>query len=898
MLHFLNLLETFGVTNTNIRIIKEKGITTKNFKTDSVGRLEFKEWLETNKLSNKTIFGTFNQPYLESLSKKTLSDKDIEDRHFIMIDFDPIREKSTSSTKEEKEKALNIANNVCQFLKEHQFESLITCDSGNGYHILIPITPISATETTEDVGRFLKLLAEKFSTTEVEVDTTVKNPSRLTKVYGCFATKGESTEDRPHRKSSILTKNYSAVTNDFKLVSQLLEESDFQEKKQVTSKTFVRAYTKKWLDFYKIEYRIQQGDVPGMTLFILKNCPLAVHSNNQSGATIQQTADNKVRFSCLHESHSYLTIKDFQQKYPIPEEAFIQNSIESFHNERIDFNLESYTLKKDGLFKHTDKGSYKISEPLYIEKSRRIKETNESQYLLKYLSGSEWLEKWIGGEQLISNEFKKLNKFSVQIPPRAEADMIDFLIKQANQLSVEHYHNSIGWEGNSFLMNHAYSSTSEVNSTLDDSSLLDLEVNGTLGNWLDMVTNEVLGTDLELALSIGFSSVIIGKLSQTYPDLSTLFISIEGDSTTGKSSSQMFMTSLYGSYLSLMDTWNSTPYSILAKVERNNGVLYALDELGSCNQSNLTNLIYQLATGRSRLRLNKDAQLKETFRFSTTIVSSSEISLKDRTTSFQGIDARILPFRQIQWTKSAESSERIKKISHANRGCPAVYFVSRLMEISKYEKVIIDYYELAKDKLSTLFKQNQLKGRLIAQYAVILGTSYLINDIFPFELDILKIQENLNTSYLSAVNLSEFSDDLTYEEVLTNIFLEYKSSLLHKGNYLQNPNRFVGRFKEIKGQIKVNIAMADFEQSLKLYYPNSEVRYLIKKMIDRGLILTENGRNTKRIHISGTHFTTYEYMLSKEVLQFGNSQSLVMGTTNLQKISSININDLEDDELL
>ena len=79
----------------------------------------------------------------------------------------------------------------------------MVADSGNGAHLLYRVD-----EPAEDNGLFSKCLQsldEIFSDDVVDIDTTVHNPARIFKLYGTWACKGDSTEDRPHRISKILS---------------------------------------------------------------------------------------------------------------------------------------------------------------------------------------------------------------------------------------------------------------------------------------------------------------------------------------------------------------------------------------------------------------------------------------------------------------------------------------------------------------------------------------------------------------------------------------------------------------------------------------------------------------------------------------------------------------------
>ena len=107
-----------------------------------------------------------------------------------------------SSTDEEKQAALDRVNAVRQQMTEWHWPAPILADSGNGWHLLYRID-----QPVDDGGlveRCLKALDQRFSDSQVKIDTTVHNPARITKCYGTWARKGDSTPTRPHRQSRIL----------------------------------------------------------------------------------------------------------------------------------------------------------------------------------------------------------------------------------------------------------------------------------------------------------------------------------------------------------------------------------------------------------------------------------------------------------------------------------------------------------------------------------------------------------------------------------------------------------------------------------------------------------------------------------------------------------------------
>ena len=132
----------------------------------------------------------------------TTSDTDIERRRFLLLDADPKRPSGVSSTDSEHKAAIQRMRDVYAYLRDLDWPDPVVADSGNGAHLLYRVD-----EPAEDNGLFSKCLQslhERFSDDVVDIDTTVHNPARIFKLYGTWACKGDSTEDRPHRLSRIL----------------------------------------------------------------------------------------------------------------------------------------------------------------------------------------------------------------------------------------------------------------------------------------------------------------------------------------------------------------------------------------------------------------------------------------------------------------------------------------------------------------------------------------------------------------------------------------------------------------------------------------------------------------------------------------------------------------------
>ncbi len=135
-------------------------------------------------------------------------DPDIVRRHWLLIDFDPSspeRGADDSASDSEKELARQRMEVVFEWLRERSWPEPVVADSGNGWHLLFGIDLPNDDPTKQLISRFLKALSQRFSDDHVGVDISVHNASRITKLYGTLARKGEHRNDRPHRLSKLVT---------------------------------------------------------------------------------------------------------------------------------------------------------------------------------------------------------------------------------------------------------------------------------------------------------------------------------------------------------------------------------------------------------------------------------------------------------------------------------------------------------------------------------------------------------------------------------------------------------------------------------------------------------------------------------------------------------------------
>jgi hypothetical protein len=131
-------------------------------------------------------------------------DKDIAYRNLLLIDIDRAGATKSPAINKEVKAARSLAKEIESYLKQLGWPQPIQVMSGNGWHLYYKLDQLNNDdETTSLIRKALKLLAKRFNNSVVNIDTVVYNASRITKVPGTIARKGEETEDRPHRKAVV-----------------------------------------------------------------------------------------------------------------------------------------------------------------------------------------------------------------------------------------------------------------------------------------------------------------------------------------------------------------------------------------------------------------------------------------------------------------------------------------------------------------------------------------------------------------------------------------------------------------------------------------------------------------------------------------------------------------------
>ena len=861
----LGVLSSYGIQKINLRLLGKK--TPKN-QVCQIHELNVPTNVSTD--TNYAYYTTFNEINDDCKTGNIATkDSDISAYRFMLIDIDPERPSGTCATKEEKQSAVTIANNILQWFKANgiAIQHIIIADSGNGIHLLIPLNFLSPVTTKDRLKLILNLLNKKFSNKQSKIDVTVYNPSRITRLYGTLNCKGENTSERPYRQSKLL-----CVPNEVSdglteedlnlLITQLkgslpeqTNKTTVKNKEFTDEKPYILAKGEEWLKYYNLEYYPSKEDEYGNKLYPFKRCPLKDHSNNDSGACFTITQYGRCRFKCLHASCSDKTINDLLDKYPCPDELLLTESATSKRVPNLDelidgkkYTYGNYEISKSGIIKLSDKKKEVISStPFFISQRYLNIDTGHFQYELNYLIQDKKSTQQISASTLSPNKISDLVKYGI-ILASAPQKVIEYLNYQIKFAPMQNTHSSIGWKTNhinmlTFRLNKIYGDN-EL-SLLADDAFFKLSSQGTFHEWKKMVVDNVLGSNLEIALCVGFSSIILGYLSvEDKPDIGSLIVNFYGQSTSGKTTALHLISSIYSNPTNTMYSFSATQNALLAILNENKGVVTTIDELSASRSTALSELLYQIGQGQSRLRLNSDSTLKEQFRFNTVVATTSEVPMANYLNSNQGLHMRYMELTsESGWTKNGAVADEIKLKCSQHYGVASDIFMEKIFNHEKGVRYIGEVYKTAYAELLEKLPETNFKTRIGMLYATIYSSAILIKELLDIDVNTEKV-----CNFLVSTEKKMIEKRGEIPNNLYNRLVEYTLShagLFHiKDSYNSNRNK-IGVIKLHKEKYRAYFFRDEFEKMLKKEFSISNIDKALQLLSNQNKLIKDKRRLVK-----------------------------------------------------
>ncbi len=259
-------------------------------------------------------------------------DGDIASRRWLLVDLDPRRPAKTNATDTERQAAFEKAGQIGRTLRHLGWPDPVQATSGNGAHLLYRVDLENSPDSTSKIQTVLKTLATRFSDESVDVDSSVFNASRISKIYGTTPKKGEQSTDRPFHPAQILVAPPRLVPVPSRLLDSLpaillppdqrppiivprhwnVAQSSLAPVEDDAIQTFAQLL-RKW--GVEVTGRPTRGWIP-------VRCPWEREHSGSSGrpleTAISLAADGRPGFKCFHAHCSDRHFRDFAKINHLP----------------------------------------------------------------------------------------------------------------------------------------------------------------------------------------------------------------------------------------------------------------------------------------------------------------------------------------------------------------------------------------------------------------------------------------------------------------------------------------------------------------------------------------------------------------------------------------------------
>ena len=319
-------------------------------------------------------------------------------------------------------------------------------------------------------------------------------------------------------------------------------------------------------------------------------------------------------------------------------------------------------------------------------------------------------------DAMYPKDITKLAQYGLIINPDHADSVSKYILRSLVRLEVKELPDGAGFfiqEGK--LAFRAYD---------EEPQILDYTPNITLKAYIGMLNQLITNSALMFALCCSCASLFLAFLSMVCGlPLMSFVISLYGASTTGKSTAQTLMTSLHTDptddklYIPFFGTFSA----LLTIVSKKFGIPQLFDEATVSGDVNLDKFFYTVSNDHDKSRCSGEAELREQKKWKTIVITSSENRLlSDSEMHNAGLDARMFSF-SLQFTDSAEHSDRINKFSKKYYGILGKALSEHLLS-ADHDSIMQQYDECRDTMRNSLGSLDgfRMAERLINEYAVIL----------------------------------------------------------------------------------------------------------------------------------------------------------------------------------
>ncbi|WP_394219124.1 DUF927 domain-containing protein [Halobacillus trueperi] len=375
----------------------------------------------------------------------------------------------------------------------------------------------------------------------------------------------------------------------------------------------------------------------------------------------------------------------------------------------------------------------------YMEISNILQDIDTNKVLLElsYSYRGKKYKKEINRGMLTRSRILTLLDEGVDVNEKNALDVLEYINLQEDQAPLKLVHSNVGFQRHEDKLIYKHWRAIGLDSIYRGE--LAIEPKGTYDAWIKLIDSEVMGhTPLELALVLGLSAPVASIVAEE-TGMEVIVVHIYGNSSQGKTTALQLAISPFGlpnskKSGSLLKDWNGTQNAIIGHFKDKRGVPMALDE-ASTRDGDFSKIVYLLASGKDKDRMNKEGDIKESSEWDGVILSNAEHSLKSKSKQNIGIQMRLFEVGNLNWTKTADNSNALKEGVLKNNGHAGPLFVEYLLNFGT-DNVIEKWKTWREKVIENIHNPDEFSTRLSSKIAVFMTTAELAKDALnlPFNL--------------------------------------------------------------------------------------------------------------------------------------------------------------------
>lgn len=230
---------------------------------------------------------------------RAITDNQIEKRNWLMIDIDPVGDSSLQEIQDHSIVIKELLSNMGWNLP-YEFST------GNGVHLLYPISLPNNEESNQLIKQFLKSLSEYYSTESAYVDPVNYNASRLCRCYGTLNIK----EVKQHKQSYLISTPESKVFISQNLIQEFIDKYPLDNKESQSISFDLNSWLRE--SGISIEKKSRWKGIADR--YVLDECPFNNSHKNKS-SYILHFDNGAIAAGCLHDSCKNKSWRDLRNLY-------------------------------------------------------------------------------------------------------------------------------------------------------------------------------------------------------------------------------------------------------------------------------------------------------------------------------------------------------------------------------------------------------------------------------------------------------------------------------------------------------------------------------------------------------------------------------------------------------